>query len=77
MRLLLLLLLLVPCGIRTASGVALPPAGVFRYVRCPRTPRDGWGLREVGRDPKRKGAETQRGGQRPRERRTETRGGER
>ncbi|XP_012498505.1 PREDICTED: tuberoinfundibular peptide of 39 residues [Propithecus coquereli] len=28
-RLLLLLLLLVPWGTRTASGVALPPAGVF------------------------------------------------
>lgn len=70
-RLLLLLLLLVPWGVRTASGVALPPAGVFRYVRCPRTPRDGWGLREVGRDPKRKGdrdsergTETQREGDR-------------
>nr|XP_020015469.1 tuberoinfundibular peptide of 39 residues [Castor canadensis] len=29
LRLLLLLLLLVPWGTRTASGVALPPAGVF------------------------------------------------
>lgn len=29
-RLLLLLLLLVSWGHRTASGVALPPAGVFR-----------------------------------------------
>lgn len=29
-RLLLLLLLLVPWGTRTASGVALPPAGIFR-----------------------------------------------
>ncbi|KAF6288889.1 parathyroid hormone 2 [Rhinolophus ferrumequinum] len=28
-RLLLLLLLLVPWGVRTASGVALPPEGVF------------------------------------------------
>ncbi|XP_045712143.1 tuberoinfundibular peptide of 39 residues [Phyllostomus hastatus] len=28
-RLLLLLLLLVPWGVGTASGVALPPAGVF------------------------------------------------
>lgn len=34
MRLLLLLLLLVPWGVGTASGVALPPAGVFS-VRSP------------------------------------------
>ncbi|XP_076986567.1 parathyroid hormone 2 [Tamandua tetradactyla] len=39
-RLLLLLLLLVPWGIRTASGVALPPAGVLG----PRTPDRAWGL---------------------------------
>ncbi|XP_014707778.1 tuberoinfundibular peptide of 39 residues [Equus asinus] len=37
-RLLLLLLLLVPWGIRTASGVALPPAGVFSL----RTPGRAW-----------------------------------
>lgn len=30
-RLLLLLLLLVPWGHHAASGIALPPAGVFRY----------------------------------------------
>ncbi|XP_058385781.1 vesicular glutamate transporter 1 isoform X10 [Diceros bicornis minor] len=36
-RLLVLLLLLVPWGVRSASGVALPPAGVF-------------GLRTPGRD---------------------------
>lgn len=54
MQLLLLLLLLVPWGVRTASGVALPPAGVFRYVRCPDS--QGWvGTPEVGSDPKRKG----------------------
>ncbi|XP_027776124.2 tuberoinfundibular peptide of 39 residues [Marmota flaviventris] len=39
-RLLLLLLLLVPWGTRTASGVALPPAGIFSL----RTPgRASWG----------------------------------
>ncbi|XP_049477654.1 tuberoinfundibular peptide of 39 residues [Panthera uncia] len=31
-RLLLLILLLVPWGDHTASGVALPPAGVLRYL---------------------------------------------
>uniref|UniRef100_A0A8C3VVK1 Tuberoinfundibular peptide of 39 residues n=1 Tax=Catagonus wagneri TaxID=51154 RepID=A0A8C3VVK1_9CETA len=36
--LLLLLLLLVPWGHRTASGIALPPAGVFRF----RTPDRAW-----------------------------------
>lgn len=41
MRLLLLLLLLVPWGVGTAWGVALPPAGVFRYVRWPRLPGRG------------------------------------
>ncbi|XP_005879672.1 PREDICTED: tuberoinfundibular peptide of 39 residues [Myotis brandtii] len=35
-RLLLLLLLLVPWGVRTASGVALPPAGVFRLAALER-----------------------------------------
>lgn len=40
-RLLLLLLLLAPWGVGTASGVALPPAGVFRYVRCPGLPGRG------------------------------------
>lgn len=40
-RLLLLLLLLVPWGVRTASGAALPPAGVFRYVRRPEFPGRG------------------------------------
>lgn len=59
-RLLLLILLLVPWGDHTASGVALPPAGVLRYLRRPTpdsrlpTPREGRGFREVGIDPKRK-----------------------
>lgn len=39
--LLLLLLLLVPWGDRTASGVALPPAGVLRYARSPGHPGRG------------------------------------
>ncbi|XDB60271.1 hypothetical protein ABFV05_013887 [Capra hircus] len=39
-RLLLLLLLLVSWGHRTASGVALPPAGVFR-LRTPGGARAG------------------------------------
>uniref|UniRef100_A0A4W2CN21 Tuberoinfundibular peptide of 39 residues n=4 Tax=Bovinae TaxID=27592 RepID=A0A4W2CN21_BOBOX len=39
-RLLLLLLLLVSWGHRTASGVALPPAGVFR-LRTPGEARAG------------------------------------
>lgn len=37
-RLLLLLLLLVAWGNRTASGVALPPAGVLRYAPRPGLP---------------------------------------
>ncbi|KAK2088907.1 Gluconate transport-inducing protein [Saguinus oedipus] len=37
-RLLLLLLLLVPWGVRTVSGVALPPAGVLSL----RTPGRAW-----------------------------------
>ncbi|XP_054444507.1 tuberoinfundibular peptide of 39 residues [Pteronotus mesoamericanus] len=37
-RLLLLLLLLVPWGVRTAAGVALPPAGVFSL----RSPSPVW-----------------------------------
>lgn len=69
-RLLLLLLLLVPWGDHTASGVALPPAGVLRYVRRPGHPERA-GFAEVGIDPKRKGHRD------PRERRTETRDGER
>lgn len=40
-RLLLLLLLLAPWGAGTASGVALPPARVFRYVQCPGPPGRG------------------------------------
>ncbi|XP_036163167.1 tuberoinfundibular peptide of 39 residues [Myotis myotis] len=40
-RLLLLLLLLVPWGVRTAAGVALPPAGVFSL----RTPGGTWAAR--------------------------------
>lgn len=44
-RLLLLILLLVPWGDHTASGVALPPAGVLRYLRRPdsRLPGRGGG----------------------------------
>lgn len=43
--LLLLILLLVPWGDHTASGVALPPAGVLRYLRRPdfRLPGRGGG----------------------------------
>lgn len=55
-RLLLLLLLLVPWGDRTASGVALPPSGVLRYVRHPGHPGRG-GIRRGGNRPKEKGAQ--------------------
>ena len=76
-RLLLLLLLLVPWGIRTASGVALPPAGVFRFVRRPGLPGRGGNLERWEETQGERGTETQKEGQRPRERRTETRGEER
>lgn len=55
MRLLLLLLLLVPWGVGTASGVALPPTRVFRYVQCPRLP--GRGGQRGGKRPKKMGEE--------------------
>lgn len=54
-RLLLLLLLLVPWGVGTASGVALPPTRVFRYVQCPRLP--GRGGQRGGKRPKKMGEE--------------------
>ncbi|KAK1329954.1 hypothetical protein QTO34_010138 [Cnephaeus nilssonii] len=57
-RLLLLLLLLVPWGVRTASGAALPPAGVFRYVRRPEFPGRGEGGEPRGRQRPGKRAET-------------------
>lgn len=72
---LLLLLLLVSWGHRTASGAALPPAGVFRYVGHPglpgrvRTQRGGERPKENGEQRLRKGE------QRPRER-TEMGGGQ-
>lgn len=75
MRLLLLLLLLVPWGVGTASGVALPPTRVFRYVQCPRLP--GRGGQRGGKRPKKMGEERLREGHRPRKRRTEARVGER
>ncbi|EPQ15986.1 Tuberoinfundibular peptide of 39 residues [Myotis brandtii] len=67
-RLLLLLLLLVPWGVRTASGVALPPAGVFRYVRRPEFPGGG----ACGKRTTEKGIRDSERAQRPRKR-TETR----
>lgn len=52
-RLLLMFLLLAPWGARTASGVALPPAGVFRYAPLPGLP----GRVGIRRDPKREEGE--------------------
>lgn len=67
MRLLLLLWLLGPWGVRTASGVALPPAGVFRYVRCPGLPGMGEDSERWEETQREKGTETQRGAQTQRE----------
>ena len=72
---LLLLLLLVSWGHRTASGAALPPAGVFRYVGHPGLP-GRVGTQRGGKRPKEKGEQRLRKGeQRPRER-TEMGGGQ-